>query len=231
MFIKTISFFFGFCLFLLSIALKGQETDSYSSPFLLDTRINLLAPHPLGNAAFMNTFNGVYTVSGSENVHLFQNFYVGICGGNSLYQVPQYTLVSGAGVNTTNYINTLCQMNFIGLNLGHDYYFAPKGFLSSAISVGQNFSKFTDVQYVTKVPIEPLFSAAYVQVSGGIHFVVEDQMGLGFTISYLYINHQFNPDDIALNQYKGYGAGDSKGNISAFEVGFTIYLGYVKKKR
>jgi hypothetical protein len=213
------------------LSIKGQDAENYSPLYRLDTRINILAPHPLTDAAFNNTFNGVYTVNVSENIHLFQGFYVGVCVGNSLYQVPQYSLVSGSGVNTTNYINTMCQLTSFGLDLGYDYYFSPKGYLSPAMSIGESFGKFTSIQMVNPVPIEPTFNAPYVQVSCGLNFLIEHQVGLGFTLSFSYLNHNFNPYDIALNQYKAYSSGDIKGNISFFELGFTIYIGYLEKKK
>jgi len=225
-----IFFFIWFLILVVSVS-KAQEDEVYYSHFRLETRINVLAPRALSNKAFNSTFNGIYTVSGSENIHLFQGFYVGICGGNSLYQVPEYSVVSGPAVNNaTPYINTSCEMNFLGLNIGRDYYFSPKSFLSTAISIGQNYTKFTDVEYVNKVPISATFNTVFIELSTGINFGVEDHAGIGFMVDYIYLNHQFNPGDIALNQYIGYGPGSANGNISLLEFGFVVHLEYLKRK-
>lgn len=202
---------------------KAQFIDG---TFRFDTRINGLVPHPLSNKAFRNTFIGVYTVSGSQNVQLFKNFFVGICGSNSLFKIPTNKAVASNGYRLSN----LFQLNSAGLNIGYDHYIVPQVFLSTSISIGQSFGLYTSIQTVNPVPIKDKFSAGYIQIMSNINFILEDHFGIGFLVSYTYVNYAFNPYDIALNQFKGYADSDLIGGIGRFEVGFNLYFGYVKKK-
>lgn len=199
----------------------------YDAVYRMDTRINGLVPHPVTNKAFRKTFVGVYAVSGSQNIQLFQNFYAGISGSNSIYKIPTNKIVDVKGYR----LSDIFQLNSFGLNIGYDYYFSEKKFLSTSISVGQAFGKFTAVEMTIPVPINTQFSSGYVQLSENINFIIEDHMGLGFVLSYTMLNYSFNPYDIALNQFKGYSSGDLEGAIGHFELGFNMYFGYVKKKK
>ncbi|MBI2270533.1 MAG: autotransporter outer membrane beta-barrel domain-containing protein [Bacteroidetes bacterium] len=205
-------------------SVKAQITEGI---YRFDTRINGLVPHPLSNKAFKSTFIGVYSVSGSQNVQLFKNFYAGICGGNSLYKIPTNKLVAGNGYRLSNQF----QLNWAGLNIGYDYYFTPHGFLSTSISIGQSFGKFSSIQTITPATIKDEFNTAYLQITENINFILEDHFGIGFLVSYTYINHSFDPADIALDQFKHYESGDMNGAVSHLEVGFNLYFGYVKKKK
>jgi hypothetical protein len=217
------NFFIAFCCCTCLLS-KAQFIEGI---YRLDTRINGMVPHPLANKALSKTFVGVYSVSGSENIQLFKNFFVGFCGSNSLYKIP-----TNKGVSVNGYrLSDLFQLNSAGLNVGYDYYFSPKGFLTTAISLGQSFGKFTAIEMYTPVPVNAKFSAGYIQLTENLNFILEDHMGIGFLISYTYVNYSFNPYDIALDQFKGYTSGDLDGAIQVFEVGFNLYFGYVKKKK
>lgn len=221
---KTKQLLFIFCVVLNSLAIQAQE---FGSKFRLDTRINGLVPHPLSNKALTNTFVGVYTVSGSENIHLFREFFVGIHGENSVYKVPTNKIVATNGYR----LSDLFQLNSVGLNVGYDYYFSATGFLSTSVSLGESFGKFTAIEMVKPVPVNNTFNAGYVQVTSNINFTLEDHMGIGFLVSYTYVNYSFNPYDIALNQFRGYSDSDVKGAISHIEVGFNLFFAYVKKNK
>ncbi len=229
--------FFSVVLILIGfLSANGQEEDSYHAPFRFNDYVECLVPSPVTNTAFRNSFVGIYTLNGSANVMLFQNFYIGICGSNSLYKVPTNKVISTSVNAAGGYdLSDLYQVNSGGLNLGHAYYFSPGNFLTTSIAVGPSFSKFTEVQIA--VPVVPpaelnkTFNAIFVQAACGIQFSVEDHFGLGFSVSYTMLNHAFNPNDIALNQFASYSAAEAKGNMSFVELGFSVYFGYVKKKK
>ena len=196
------------------------------NPFRLDTRINVLVPHPISNKAFRNTFIGVYSISGSQNLQVFKNLYVGVFGGTSLYKIPTNKAVASNGYKLSN----LFQLNSAGLNIGYNYYVTPLVFFSNSLSIGQSFGTFTSIQTVTPVTIKDKFNAPYFHIASNINFVLEDHFGIGFLISYTYVNYSFNPYDIALNQFKSYTESDLGGGMSRIEVGFNLYFGYLKKK-
>ncbi len=204
----------------------GLNAQFIEGDHRFNTRIGGLVPHPISSKGFKNTFIGVYSVSGSQNVHLFKNFYAGICGSNTLYKIPTNKLVSSNGYK----LDHMFQLNSAGVNVGYDYYFSPTGFLSTTITVGQCFGKFTSLQTITPTIIHDKFQSSYIQLSSNINFIIEDHFGIGFILSYTYVNYAFNPYDIALNQFKSYKESELQAAISFFEAGFNIYFGYGKRK-
>jgi len=213
-------------LFLCSFSVNGQDSPPVQ-PYKYDMRVNGLIPHPMSNNGFTGTFIGLFTFSGSINTQLFDNFYAGVYYANSMFNVPTDKLVASNGYR----ISTALQMNCMGLNLGHDYYFSSNGLLSTSISLGEDYSKYNGIETITPVKITDNYTAAFANATCSIIWLLEEHMGIGFQVDYTYVAHEFNPYDVALNQFKGYSGNDLKGNTSYLEFGFNVYLGIVKKKK
>ena len=229
---RRCTFLLSFC-FLLSVSqpafsqIIGDETNNNRHPYVQAATLDLLAPRFLQNSNLKQTFDGIYSIHGAWNYFLSDNYFVGITLSNALFRVPTNTYF----YNNNNVLSTSLQVNTAGLNFGYDDFFSRIGFLSSSISIGESNLKYNYLAEVTPVPIQPNINAPYAQFSTSLNFMVESHVGIGILIRYTYVDYKFDPSTIALNQVIPYSSTVSKGNTGILEIGFSIYTGFVKKKK
>ena len=226
------TFLLIFCVFLSVLQpafsqIIGDEANNNHHPYIQSATIDLLAPRFLQNSDLKHTFDGIYSIHGALNYFLSNNYFLGITLSNSLFRVPPNTYF----YNNNSILSTSLQVNSVGLNLGHDNFFSKIGFLSTVISIGESNLKYNYLAEPTPVPIQPNVNAPYAQFSTSMNFMVESHVAIGILIRYTYVDYNFDPSTVALNQVIPYASNVSKGNTGILELGFSIYTGFIKKKK
>jgi hypothetical protein len=204
----------------------GPEVDNHldhvmHSPYRLSVRVNTLIPHPVSNGAFRRSFNGVYDLTGSVNLEVFQGFNVGVMYKNALFITP---------ANKIPGLNTKEQYNAAGLRLGYDYYVTRIAVFSGCLNVGQCYMKSEDVIVLQPSPyIQQYDQGFYIEPEVALSFYTEDNFAIGFNVSYEIITNQFNPYALALEQHNSYSASDLNGYTQNFSIGFHFVYTFWKK--
>ena len=53
--------------------------------------------------------------------------------------------------------------------------------------------------------------------------------GIGFTVGYNYLDHQFNPNPLCLDQFYNFKDGDKQGVLAYILFGFNVYVDLAKR--
>ena len=190
--------------------------------YLFSPRLSVLVPHPTDNASFKKTFTGLYELNAGMNVMLYQGIYAGITFKNAELtitpnKIPDY--------------DASMQVYSFAFKSGSDFYVGERNnmIFSAALSVGQNNTLFESIK--TKVPSEhPItgFKSAYVEPEISLYFLIEEDFGIGATVSYSFIQHNFDPYQLYLNEWAPYDRSNS-GPTQCISFGFGFYYGFSKR--
>jgi len=222
-------FFIGVCLV---YAVFCTPAYSQAVPKVKKTfRADVELPRPLSNRAFDSLFSGVYSFNVSMNFGV-KNFNTGIYAGMMQCQIFPKFLTDPHTIQT---------VYSTGLRFGYDIYpskekmAATQGnFLvySPFLSAGYSSLDYSRLKCITGAPTGK-HSQTY-NVSGGINFnlMFSEYDGVGLTLAYTFINHEFNPDPLCLTQYYPDIAEKNKKGLSQyFLFGFNWYLDLVKRDK
>ncbi len=191
--------------------------------YLFNPRVSITVPHPLANEAFNKSFVGIYEINACFNVMLYKGFFAGLNYKNGLLKITE---------NKIPDYNASMLMNSIAGKIGSDFFIVDKNniILSIAVSAGQNRTKYSS--FVSKVPnTQPQingFKSSYFEPEANLFFLVEENFGVGVTLTYSVIKRNFDPYELCLNEWTQYPK-DNSGATRYLSFGFGFYYGLSKK--
>ncbi len=191
--------------------------------YLFSPRVSITVPHPVSNKAFRKSFVGIYEVSAGINMLVFKGAFVGITYKNGLLKVTE---------NKIPELEANMEVNNAGVKVGTSMFVGDKNrmIFSADITAGKNwttYSKFKS-KTTTNLPIKG-FSTTYVEPEVNLYFLVEQNFGIGATLSYSLFNQNFDPYDLYLNEWTRFDK-LNPGTIQYLSFGFGIYYSFFKKK-
>jgi hypothetical protein len=134
--------------------------------------------------------------------------------------------------NKINDYNASMAINNAGGKIGADLYLGDKNRIiySAALTVGQNWTKYSGIVAKDKNRILPTsFSCTYYEPEMNLFFLIESNFGIGATISYTVFNKNFDPYELALNDWTQFSK-NSAGNTQFLSFGFGFYYSLLQKK-
>ena len=192
-------------------------------------RADVLLPRPLSNKAFDTLFSGVYNLNLSMNFGV-KNFNTGIFIGSMQCQIfPKFQSDPHA----------IQSVKSAGLRLSYDIYpskakmAATEGnffVFSPFLCSGYTLVDYSRLKCMTGSP-EGKHSQTY-SIYGGLNMNImfSEYDGVGFTLGYMYLNHEFNPDPLCLTQFFPNIPDKYKHGVSQyFMFGFNWYIDLVKR--
>ena len=194
---------------------------------LFNTRLAFTVPNPISNKAFNKSFIGIYQVNASMNMALYKNIFIGVAFSDALLQISKNIVP-----NTTYAKQPFMNVYNAAVKLGSDFRLGDKNriILSTAILVGQSYVKYSS--FVSKVPTENIqitnFKSLYGEAEVNMIFLIEPNWGIGPSISYSLIKRNFNPFELALDEYTSYSS-NSSGATQYFSFGFVCHYSFFKK--
>ncbi len=243
------SYIFVFLFSLLSLSLYSQDTeendddddtpnkhslkeDGEKQYYVFSTRVSVTVPHPISNKAFRKCFVGVYEVTGGINIMLYKRLYIGASGSNGQLKIT--------GNKIANY-NASMEIDNAAGKIGCDFYVGDRNriIFSPALSVGYNWTHYyslvrkdpRDQHNIIPIPIEnSKYTTTYYQPELDIYFLVDDNMGVGFTFTYSSYNHTFDPYELNLDEWAPFDKYPT-GNTSYLSFGIGFYYSFLHKKK
>ncbi len=234
--------FFIYCFLFLSViyssALLGQEEPIVSVPsqtseipslpkqyYFLSPRVSVTVPHPMSNKAFKKCFVGIYEVSGGLNFMYYKGLFIGASYKNGLLKITE---------NKITDFNASMKINNVALKLGVDSYLGENNrvVFSSAISVGQNWTKYLGLHTKdqTKHPALTEYQSIFVEPEINLFFLVESNFGIGATLAYSIFDKNFDPYELALNDWTSF-QNIKPGSTTYLSFGFGFYYSLIAKKK
>lgn len=194
------------------------------SYYVFSPRVSVTVPHPMANASFKKSFVGIYEISGGLNAYLVKGLFFGVTYKNALLKITENKI---ADYNASMYIN-----NAAG-KLGADVYVGDKNrvIYSASIAVGQNWTRYSGL--VAKDPnrvIPNTYTCTYYEPEMNLFFLIESNFGIGATVSYSIFNKNFDPYELALNDWTQFSRNTS-GNTQYLSFGFGFYYSLWRKKK
>jgi hypothetical protein len=192
-------------------------------------RADFSLPQTLSNRAFDTLFRGVYNTNLSINFGI-KNFNTGVYAGMMQCQIFPRKQIDPHSIQT---------VYSAGLKLGYDIYPSKEkmattqgNFLvySPFLSAGYSSVDYSRLQCVTGTPTGK-HSQTY-SISGGMSFnlMFSEYDGIGLTIGYTFLNHEFNPDPLCLTQYYPNIREKDKQGLSQYLLfGLNWYLDLAKR--
>lgn len=199
-------------LVLSSAAAAQTEKDARMS-----IRGSCTVPHPLKNKAFKKSLTGIYNANLSLSLRTFSSFNIGFVYNNALYKTA---------ANKIPQVNTAMQVNGAGIRLSYDRFLSDKVFFAPAIVAGRQEGVFTGVICPIPISERPRYSANYIEPELNLYFIVDPNFAIGINTSCMLNGHTFDPYAVCFNEYRGYEAGDLKGNMVSLSFGFGFYFGF-----
>ena len=212
--------FFSFC----------PPAFSQKNPKVIKTlRSDILLPKPLSNKAFKSKFSGVYYVNASMNFGI-KKFNIGVLGSHMQCQIfPHYQSEPHA-------IQTI---NMAGIRLGYDIFPSKEALaaqtgnfivVSPFIIGGYNWIDYSRLQTLGR-PISGQHRQTY-NIFTGINFnlMFSEYDGIGFTLGYNYLHHEFNPYPLRLDDYYSFNEKDTHGPTQYLMFGFNFYVDLRKRE-
>ena len=207
--------------------INSYEADEAKAPrqkkyYLFSPRLSIEVPHPITNSAFTKTFTGLYEINAGMNVMFAQGLYVGATFKNAELtitpnKIPDY--------------DASMQIYSFAVKGGSDFYVGDRNnmIFSAAISVGQNNSEFISMKtkFATEHPITS-FKSSYMEPEISLFFLIEEDFGIGATISYSIIERNFDPYQLYLNEWASYNTNNT-GSTQYLSFGFGFYYGFSKR--
>ena len=193
-------------------------------------RGEVLLPRPISNKAFSELFSGVFSTNLSMNFGV-KNFNTGI-----FYNMMQCQIFPRL-VGDPHSVQTV---HTAGLRISYDVYpskvkmqttkgnfFVFSPYLCGGISE-VDYSRLKNTITVTGQNTQTY------SISGGANFnlMFSEYDGVGFTIGYTYINHEFNPDNLGLTYYYPNIPDKDKHGLSQYIVyGFNVHFDLAKREK
>ena len=191
--------------------------------YLFSPRLSVTVPHPLSNASFKKTFVGLYDLSAGMNLMLYKGLFVGATFKNAELTITPNKI--------PGYDASMQLYNF-AVKTGSDFYIGEKNnmIFSAALSIGQNNTKFISIKTkdIKEHPIAG-FKSAYAEPEINLYFLIEEDFGIGATISYSIIQRNFDPYELYLNEWAAYNKNNS-GATQYLSIGFGFYYGFSKRR-
>lgn len=228
--------YFSLLLLCFPFRLLSQEGESPAPPasdetpaapkryYVFSPRVSVTVPHPMANSSFKKSFVGIYEVSSGLNTYLIKGVFLGATYKNALLKITENKI---ADYNASMYIN-----NFAG-KLGADVYIGEKNkvIYSASVAVGQNWTRYSGL--VAKDPnrvIPDSYTCTYYEPEMNLFFLIESNFGIGVTVSYSIFSKNFDPYELALNDWTQFSRNTS-GNTQYFSFGFGFYYSLWQKKK
>jgi hypothetical protein len=191
--------------------------------YVLSPRVSVTVPHPMGNASFKQSFVGIYEASGGLNLYLYKGLFIGGTYKNGLLKITENKI---ADFNASMYINNA------GARLGADMYLGDRNrvIYSASLTVGQNWTRYSGLVAKDQSRVLPSsYSCTYYEPEMSLFFLIESNFGIGATIGYSIFNENFDPYELALNDWTKFSK-DVTGNTQYLSFGFGFYYSLIRKK-
>jgi len=203
----------------------NDESKSYKKEYyFLSPRVSVTVPHPMGNKAFRKSFVGIYEISGGLNIMLYKGLFLGATYKNGLLKITENKIAD---------YNASMAINNIGLKIGGDFFIGEQNkiIFSGSITGGQNYTKYSGLvcRKPTETPKIKAYTASYIEPELNLFFLVEQNFGIGLTVTYSIFNTEFNPYDLCLNDWASFDK-ENPGRTQYFSFGFGFYYSLIKKK-
>ena len=190
-----------------------------------------LLHRPVSNKALSKLFSGVFSANISMNWG-WNNFNTGIFYNQMQSQIFPKFLSDPHAIQT---------IHTGGLRFSYDVYppakvlAAKKGnffMFSPYLSVGLAEVDYSRLKCITGAP-EGKQNQTF-SLSGGANFnlMFSEYDGVGFTIGYTFLNHEFNPDPLCLTQYFPNIPDADKHGLSQYVLyGFNVHFDLAKRDK
>jgi hypothetical protein len=222
---------------LVSFALNAQEDEApvvQSSPeeepapepkryYVFSPRVSVTVPHPMANSSFKQSFVGIYEASGGLNIYIVKGFFIGATYKNGLLKITENKIAD---------YNASMSVNNAGGRIGADVYLGDRNrvIYSASVTVGQNWTKYTGLVAKDKSRVLPSsYTCTYYEPEMSIFFLIESNFGIGATLGYSIFNKNFDPYELALNDWTQFSKNVS-GNTQYMSFGFGFYYSLLRKK-
>ncbi len=209
-----------------------NKSDGEKHYYVFSARANVTVPHPIGNSAFRKSFVGVYEAEVGFNVMLYKGLFIGGTVKNGELKIT--------GNKIAGY-NAIMEVDNAAGKIGGDLYIGDRNrvIFSAAISVGNNWTHYynmvrkdpKDNNNRISIPLEnSRFTTFFYEPEVNLFFLVDDNFGVGATLTYSVYTHTFDPYELSLNQWAAFDANPS-GNTSYLSFGFGFYYNFLHKKK
>jgi hypothetical protein len=219
---------FPFCLFSQDEPLSPQPRQEVPAApkqyYLLSPRVSVTVPHPTGNNSFKRSFVGIYEVSAGLNLMVYKGAFIGASYKNGLLKITENKIID---------YNASMAINNAAVRVGGDAFIGDKNrtIFSASVAVGQNWTKYSGL--VSKDPnriIPSSYVTTFVEPQVDLFFLIEANFGIGASLSYSFYNKNFDPFELALNEYANFD-NNVPGITRYISFGFGFYYSVVKKKK
>lgn len=173
------------------------------------------------NPAWRKCMVGVVEGNASLNMKVAHDFFAGVGYKFSLFYTPPKFFVFE--------LKTRQQMHNVYLKLGYDIYKTNRYFITPAINTGWCFTKYTGV-ICKKEPLtwKPEYQSWFIEPQVAFNFLPDPDFGICFHMSYVLVNHVWNPEFICMQDHISLGDVKRNGITSYINFGFGIYCGFGK---
>lgn len=191
--------------------------------YVFSPRVSVTVPHPMANASFKKSFVGIYEASAGLNVYFFRGLFLGGMYKNGLLKITENKIAD---------YNASMSINNVGGKIGTDLYVGEKNrvIFSASLTLGQNWTKYSGL--VSKEPgrvIPDSYTTRYVEPEMNLFFLIESNFGIGATVSYSVFKKNFDPYELALNDWTQFSRNNS-GSTQYLSFGFGFYYSLWQKK-
>ena len=207
---------------------NNKETGK-KNYYLFSPRVNVTVPHPITNSSFKKCFAGIYEVSGGLNIMIYKGLFIGGSYKNGLLKITPKKIANYPG-----FAEPTMNINNAAGKIGGDLYLGERNrvLFSAALSFGQNWTTYANL--VAKDPHKVIdntsFTCSYYEPEVNLFFLIEDNFGVGATVTYTVFDHTFDPYALSLNDWAGGFDKTSSGTTQYLSFGFGIYYSFLKKK-
>jgi len=174
---------------------------------------------PFSNKALRLSLQGVYYVHGSANYVLIPHLYAGL----ELENV-QFGSSPVAAYNTNMFIYN------VGLKIGYYTYMKNDFLLCYSVSIGPSLIKYTGALIS---PPKGGFNQQSFFTTPNVFagYRVNNELRIGFDISYVFMGYRFNPAYIGISQaIENYNPSYANAITSYFAIGFGVYYAFAETK-
>lgn len=180
-------------------------------------------PRPLWNKAFEKNFSGVFNAGLSMNWG-GKHFNMG-----GFYSLTQYQIFPGF-LKPADTPHSILTNHTTGIKCFYDVLSSSgNGMFSPYISAGYTFMSYTRVQCKKQMPHNTKTGGISMNAGAVYNIMMDEWVGVGFTVGYNVIDHVFNPTNICLDEYMDFTNKERKGSLQNIFFGFSLYFDLAKK--
>lgn len=216
----------GFYLILLGALLLSAGVKAQKTKFNKTFRSDILLPVPVANRAFTSVFSGVYYANASYNIEK-KGFVSGVFISNMQSMIYPKLQSEPHSIQT---------LNSAGLRFGYDFKPSKEELAdidnnfwvtSPFIMAGYTMVNYSRLKCITQTVQNKTDNTFSVNLGTSFTLMFSEYDGIGFTIGYGYLHHEFNPNDLCLNEWWDFEPKDTKGpnQYIFFGFNFNIWLG------